>query len=218
MSEHVVYINGSFTELFDIILRLSSENNFSETQNEDNNFTDIINVSKPANPIMASLNNRLKSFYTWPVAIKQTKEQMAEAGFYYTGLSDKVMCFHCNGGLDEWYPEDDPWKQHAYFFKRCQYVLAIKGENYVKKINNEQIVEIENKNEIEENVEECKDDRLDKTESNNLCVICLENPKNMCILPCKHISMCGKCMCILPNHNCPICRNPFDKAVEVYLS
>ena len=39
--------------------------------------------------------DRLKTFDTWPKYLRPTKEEMASAGFVYTGKSDRVVCFAC---------------------------------------------------------------------------------------------------------------------------
>lgn len=35
-----------------------------------------------------------------------------------TGHGDNVKCFHCDGGLRNWEPGDDPWQEHAKWFPR----------------------------------------------------------------------------------------------------
>ena len=47
-------------------------------------------------------DQRLKSFNNWPLQIKQTSQDMAQAGFIYTGSSDRVFCFECKVGLKRW--------------------------------------------------------------------------------------------------------------------
>jgi len=29
------------------------------------------------------------------------------------GSQNRTVCFHCGGGLKDWLPTDDPWKEHA---------------------------------------------------------------------------------------------------------
>ncbi|XP_063377499.1 death-associated inhibitor of apoptosis 1-like [Cydia fagiglandana] len=77
---------------------------------------------------------RLRTFKDWPKSMKQKPEELAEAGFYYTGQSDKTKCFYCDGGLKDWEEDDVPWEQHARWFDRCAYVQLVKGEDYVQKV------------------------------------------------------------------------------------
>ena len=47
-----------------------------------------------------------------------------------------MKCFHCNVLLYEWEPEDDPFVEHARWAPRCQYILLIKGEDFVRDVQN----------------------------------------------------------------------------------
>lgn len=82
-------------------------------------------------PEFAIERMRLKSYDEWPISIKQTPKQLSDAGFFYTLLSDRVICFSCGGGLREWREEDDPFEQHALWYEHCSYVKLIKGPEYV---------------------------------------------------------------------------------------
>ena len=62
---------------------------------------------------------------------------MAEAGFYYIGLSDQTKCFYCDGGLRNWQPEDDPWTEHARWFSKCGFVRLIKGDEFILRCIND---------------------------------------------------------------------------------
>ena len=50
--------------------------------------------------------------------------------FFYTKLSDRVICFSCGGGIHAWEDDDDPWEQHAIYFGGCEYLRLMKGEHY----------------------------------------------------------------------------------------
>lgn len=93
----------------------------------------------PLHPEYASHDARLRSFETWPKIMAQTKEELADAGFYYTGKSDQTLCYHCGGGLKDWELEDDPWEQHAKWFSKCYYLLMVKGQEYVNKVTGQHI-------------------------------------------------------------------------------
>ena len=88
--------------------------------------------SGPLHPQYATLEARLRTFREWPPALKQTPKDLADAGFYYIGLSDQVKCFYCDGGLRNWQSEDEPWKEHARWFDKCVFVRLLKGDDYIK--------------------------------------------------------------------------------------
>jgi hypothetical protein len=74
----------------------------------------VLPHSGPRHPRYASFASRLETFSdSWPPALRQRPEDMAEAGLVYLGLSDQVKCFYCGGGLREWGQEDVPWVEHA---------------------------------------------------------------------------------------------------------
>ncbi|XP_074160513.1 putative inhibitor of apoptosis isoform X1 [Sminthopsis crassicaudata] len=77
---------------------------------------------------------RMKTFVTWPPQIPVHPEQLASAGFYYVGCNDDVKCFCCDGGLRCWESGDDPWVEHAKWFPRCEYLIEIKGQQFINQI------------------------------------------------------------------------------------
>ena len=85
-------------------------------------------------PHLATLDARMSTFHHWPAGLAQRLTQLAEAGFYYLGTEDHVKCFCCDGALRQWAPNDDPWVEHSRWFSRCNYLLSIKGEDFVKDV------------------------------------------------------------------------------------
>lgn len=77
---------------------------------------------------------RLRTFECWPTFFKQNPEQLALAGFYYTGIGDQVLCFCCGVGVKDWEPDDDPWEQHAIWYPNCNHLHKVKGTKYVREI------------------------------------------------------------------------------------
>uniref|UniRef100_A0A2P2HXT5 E3 ubiquitin-protein ligase XIAP-like n=1 Tax=Hirondellea gigas TaxID=1518452 RepID=A0A2P2HXT5_9CRUS len=81
--------------------------------------------------------SRVKSYKNWPRKVKQTPDELAEAGFFYCGLSDHVRCFHCGNGLRNWEADDEPWVEHARWYPQCNFVLLNKGVDYIDTIRRE---------------------------------------------------------------------------------
>ena len=44
----------------------------------------------------------------------------------------QVKCFYCDGGLREWRAEDDPWEEHAGWFRDCGFVRLVRGDTFVE--------------------------------------------------------------------------------------
>jgi len=82
----------------------------------------IIDVSRPKSRDYYHTEKRLGTFKDWPSDVKQTPRQLAEAGFFYAGLSDHVRCFYCGGGIRNWDPEDDPLTVHHMYYPHCAFV------------------------------------------------------------------------------------------------
>nr|ASC55649.1 thread [Delia radicum] len=90
----------------------------------------------PEFPEYAIETARLRSFAEWPRHMKQKPPQLAEAGFFYTGVGDRVKCFSCGGGLKDWDEDDEPWEQHALWMGKCRFLKLMKGENYIEAVVN----------------------------------------------------------------------------------
>ncbi|XP_010492948.1 PREDICTED: probable E3 ubiquitin-protein ligase LUL3 [Camelina sativa] len=49
------------------------------------------------------------------------------------------------------------------------------------------------------------------------CVICLTEPKDTAVMPCRHLCLCSDCAKELPfqSNKCPICRKPIERLVKM---
>ncbi|KAK3100205.1 hypothetical protein FSP39_016263 [Pinctada imbricata] len=100
-----------------------------------------ISIEKPRYPQYAVLATRLSSFRNWPEHLRQRPEELAKAGFLYEGTNDFTRCFFCAGGLRDWEPEDNPWIEHARWYKNCVFVRQCKGEDFVNLVQQGKIQE-----------------------------------------------------------------------------
>ncbi|XP_068453591.1 baculoviral IAP repeat-containing protein 7 [Clinocottus analis] len=85
-------------------------------------------------PEMEVEDSRLTTFHNWPTDASVQPDVLARAGFFYTGHGDNVKCFHCDGGLRNWEPGDDPWQEHAKWFPRCEFLIQERGQDYISNI------------------------------------------------------------------------------------
>nr|XP_039257849.1 uncharacterized protein LOC120334400 isoform X2 [Styela clava] len=87
----------------------------------------------PFNPHMRKEVARQDTFdRRWPVGrTAATPAEISQAGFFFLGVRDCVKCWYCNGGLQSWEYEDDPWAEHARWFPTCQFLLKLKGQLFV---------------------------------------------------------------------------------------
>ncbi|KAL1131911.1 hypothetical protein AAG570_011522 [Ranatra chinensis] len=85
----------------------------------------------PRHPKFATYESRHQTYCTWPKTLSQKPEDLADAGFFFTGQRDQVRCFHCDGGLKRWEKSDIPWQEHARWFPNCGFLLLVKGQQFV---------------------------------------------------------------------------------------
>jgi hypothetical protein len=74
-------------------------------------------------PQYTKLSHRQASFKYWP-RIKQTADEMVQAGFYYTGRTDRVKCYKCKIDIHDWRPDDCPSTRHKFLSPHCPLFTA----------------------------------------------------------------------------------------------
>ncbi|XP_040050101.2 baculoviral IAP repeat-containing protein 7 isoform X2 [Gasterosteus aculeatus] len=85
-------------------------------------------------PQLEAEDTRVTTFHNWPAEASVQPDVLARAGFFYTGHGDNVKCFHCDGGLRNWEPGDDPWQEHAKWFPRCEFLIQERGQDYISNV------------------------------------------------------------------------------------
>jgi len=52
------------------------------------------------------------------------------------------------------------------------------------------------------------------------CVICMTEPRDTTVLPCRHMCMCSECAKVLrmQSEKCPICRTPIEQLLQIKIS
>ncbi|KAF4529125.1 hypothetical protein B566_EDAN017188 [Ephemera danica] len=183
---------------------------------------------------LARFNLVLLSFINWPVHHPKSATELADAGFFYTGCGDRVICFHCGGGVKDWMSGDSPWVEHSIWFGNCDFLVANKGQQFVEKVKS--ITSMQNTNKSgfseisaevheykveemkDENINEHKNDEVEemkKLENSRTCKICFEKELSILFLPCGHLTACSECAPKM--HNCPICRLHPVAYIRAYL-
>lgn len=73
---------------------------------------------------------RRSSYREWPhgSVAGQSASEMAEAGFYYVESGDKVRCFYCDLGVNNWEMDDVPQVEHYRWNPGCGFLLGRFGE------------------------------------------------------------------------------------------
>ncbi|XP_052809867.1 uncharacterized protein LOC128238227 [Mya arenaria] len=113
--------------------------NLAEAQRTNETVRSQESVPRPAqqptrrvrHPGMTMMAQRLGTFNEWPQSTGQLPQSLAEAGLFFTGINDLCRCFTCDGGLQRWDRDDDPWLEHTRWFPHCSYVREMKGQEYI---------------------------------------------------------------------------------------
>ena len=77
---------------------------------------------------MFDFNQRIATYCNWPYHVDYQPADFADAGFFYLGVGDRVKCFYCNGGLQHWKNDQEPWSEHAKWFPK--YVFQISSDGH----------------------------------------------------------------------------------------
>nr|WHN38795.1 iap-3 [Mamestra brassicae multiple nucleopolyhedrovirus] len=173
-----------------------------------------------AHPQYRTYQSRFRTFKNkdWPVTIPVSPHELATAGFFYTGQSDKVKCFACDGGLKEWTEGDDAFELHARWFDRCSYVMKIKGEKYIRNAMNKarNCTPSAPPQEPLPSSSQPTAPRLENDDDKSACKICFENQCNATFVPCGHVVACYTCA--LSVDSCPMCRHAITTIVKLFFS
>lgn len=182
-------------------------------------------------PNMTLITDRRLTFDVnkWPIGLKQKPDDLAEAGFYYEGKGDIVICYHCGLKLNSWISDDEPWEEHVKGNPNCQFTIIMKGFEFISKIcENETKKKTETEKEDEQNLGACfipsseeeentsEKSSLEKESMINTCKVCLNSEIETIFLPCGHVCSCSKCAIIIKN--CPICREIIKAFTRAYIS
>lgn len=95
---------------------------------------------------------RMETFSDWPLKKKNDiVDEMAFAGFYYTGITDHVRCAYCGFGLRNWRLDDNPLEEHARAYPDCPFVNSQLFPEYTQLIKNPRRKRIINKSSYNDN-------------------------------------------------------------------
>jgi hypothetical protein len=66
---------------------------------------------------------RLQSYTNWP-HFTPSRDVMSSNGWFYCGVSDRVLCIYCNTICHQWTNTDDPEEVHKRLSPQCPFVLS----------------------------------------------------------------------------------------------
>ncbi|NWS34927.1 BIR7B protein, partial [Polioptila caerulea] len=164
--------------------------------------------NEPEYPEMVTEEMRLSTFENWPQNSNVNPEQLARAGFFYTGRGDVVRCFYCDGGVRSWSFGDDPWREHAKWYPECEFLLHSRGREFVSSIQATFSTTLLAPLSTEEQLRRLQEERT--------CKVCMDRNVSVVFVPCGHLVACGECALNL--RLCPICRAVIQGSVRAFMS
>ena len=86
-----------------------------------------MDMQQIAHPEYVLFKDRLATYSLWPPQLTQTDYKLAQAGLFYSNVSDRVTCFACGILLWGWKEDDDPLLEHYKHRKDCFYMKMVGG-------------------------------------------------------------------------------------------
>jgi hypothetical protein len=173
-------------------------------------------MAPPQHPNYVTRASRFKSFDLWPLAITQKPEELVEAGFFYTGKGDRVICYFCGGGLKDWHHVDSPWHEHARWFSGCPYLILMKGQEFIDGVHLKTPKPKKEKAEPKPLAKPQAKPQEDGQSKEPKCKICFDHELRLVFLPCGHFCTC--LVCGTQVMTCPICQSDIKSIIKAYLS
>ncbi|XP_062868321.1 baculoviral IAP repeat-containing protein 2 isoform X1 [Trichomycterus rosablanca] len=68
---------------------------------------------------------RISTFAKFPSTAPVTERSLARAGFYYTGVVDRVQCFRCNVTAENWQSGECPAERHKQLSPSCTFIQSL---------------------------------------------------------------------------------------------
>ena len=124
---------------FDLSSTVNTNNDRNGTEQQPALPTcDEIVLKRSQHPSYEEIPQRHASFINWSKEASPSVDDLARAGFFYTGTQTIVTCFYCNGSLQDWRPSDDPLIEHARWFPHCAYARQLCGDDLFRRIHESQ--------------------------------------------------------------------------------
>ncbi|NWR44360.1 BIR7B protein, partial [Regulus satrapa] len=166
--------------------------------------------NEPEYPEMVTEEMRLSTFENWPQNSGMHPEQLARAGFFYTGQGDVVRCFYCDGGMRSWSFGDDPWREHAKWYPDCEFLLHSKGREFVSSVQATFSTTLLAPSQLS------TEEQLRRLQEERMCKVCMDKDVSVVFVPCGHLVACRECALNL--RLCPICRAVIRGSVRAFMS
>lgn len=73
---------------------------------------------------------RLDSYVDWPDDIPVSINELVRAGWFYTGVGDRVKCPWCHGCVYNWEVGDTALGEHKRHFPSCVFIIELLNKTF----------------------------------------------------------------------------------------
>ncbi|XP_076449927.1 uncharacterized protein LOC143286183 [Babylonia areolata] len=169
---------------------------------------------------------RVGTFRGWPSNHSPSPNSLSDAGFFYGGYGDSVLCYTCGIGLRFWQSEDDPWIEHARIQPSCFFVKSVQGQHFIDvaremRRNNQHPTYREVRLEANRRRAAAQGGDAGAVLSDDdpgvdlLCKVCYDRERTVMLMPCRHLAVCQPCGQIL--QSCPVCHSGVESTLQTSL-
>ncbi|XP_064643432.1 baculoviral IAP repeat-containing protein 3-like [Lineus longissimus] len=85
-------------------------------------------------PDFSDKGQRTLSFRNWSNPHRCSTSEASEAGLFYPGHGNGLLCHYCGAFVEQLTSSDDAWIEHARVNPRCQFVRSAKGEGFIRMV------------------------------------------------------------------------------------
>ncbi|KAK3101506.1 hypothetical protein FSP39_004085 [Pinctada imbricata] len=89
--------------------------------------------SEIVHPEFSNISARVSSMEHLSDDSKPTKDELAEAGYFFDKSCNVYRCFTCDGVSWDFKQDENPWKRHAKWYYNCPYVNSQKSKQFISK-------------------------------------------------------------------------------------
>ena len=204
--------NEETTDGFAVIIRLECVGDQVETQEEANRvlFKKDDEERKEEEEEGEQQQQQLKQHYFDPVKAFESIDASVQAQTTFCSVPQSLST------TEENLVKLQVVKQHIFVngsSYELQEIYGIDNNSSNNSNNNNSLEQQHNLDQFQQQQQQQQREEEDEI----MCVVCLSEPKDTTVLPCRHMCMCSECARALrfQSNKCPICRNPVESLLEI---
>lgn len=162
---------------------------------------------------MKNCTDRLNTFKNiWPKNESINPKDLADAGFYYTKVNDRVICYSCGLCLFNWEKDDNVWIEHVKHNNNniCQFVEFRMGCDFIKNVKQTYFVVNNELNLMKKTIVNV----IDENKENYCLTSNCNNLQDIQLLPCNHGFYCSKCA--INYDSCQFCNEHITAIIRFF--